>query len=212
VKSNDKWKIIVFIHYLLLKEDGNLLSKLNWNEIDNKIFTTNLFSFSEINYINRNFLNNELLENEEQNDMYSILEKTIILKSIDLFSQIPSHILTKIGKISSEINYDKGFEIFKKGDFGDSLFVIVKGKINIIQDHNSIAILEEGSCIGEMALLDHEPRSADALTMTDVVLLQIDQSSFYDLMAKSPDIMKQIINILTKRLRDVNQKLINAHQ
>ena len=212
VKSNDQWKIIVFIHYLLLKEDGNLLSKLNWNEIDHKIFTTNLFSFSEINYINRNFLNNELLKNEEQNNMYSILEKTIILKSIDLFSQIPSHVLTKIGKISSEINYDKGFKIFKKGDFGDSLFVIVKGKINIIQDHNSIAILDAGSCIGEMALLDHEPRSADALTMTDVVLLQIDQSSFYDLMAKSPDIMKQIINILTKRLRDVNQKLINAHQ
>ncbi len=212
VKNNDQWKIIAFIHYLLLKEDGNLLSKLNWNEIDNKIFTKNLFSFSEINYINRNFLNNESLKNEEHNNMYSILEKTIILKSIDLFSQIPSHILTKIGKISSEINYDKGFKIFKKGDFGDSLYVIVKGKINIIQDHNSIAILEAGSCIGEMALLDHEPRSADALTMTDVVLLQIDQSSFYDLMAKSPDIMKQIINILTKRLRDVNQKLINAHQ
>jgi ATP/ADP translocase len=210
-KSNDEWKIISFIHYLLLKEDANLLSKLNWNEIDNKIFSTNLFSFSEKNYINRNFLNNKLIEQEKGN-MYSILEKTIILKSIDLFSQIPSHILTKIGDIASEINYDKGFEIFKKGDFGDSLFVIVKGKVNIIQNHNSIAILETGSCIGEMALLDHEPRSADAKTMTDVVLLQIDQNTFYDLMAKSPDIMKQIINILIKRLRDVNQKLINVHQ
>jgi CRP-like cAMP-binding protein len=92
------------------------------------------------------------------------------------------------------------------------LFIIVKGKINIIQNNNSIAVLGEGSCIGEMALLDHEPRSANAETITEAILLQIDQGTFYDLMATSPDIIKQIIKILSKRLRDVNQKLISAQK
>ncbi len=211
IRDNDKWKMIIFIHYLLLKENSILLAKIKWDSFDKKMFSDNLFRSSQQNYINRNFLSNQLPE-KDNSYMYSILEKTIILKSIDLFSQIPSHILTQIGKISNEVNYEKDFTIFKKGDYGESLFIIVKGKINIIQDNNLIAVLEEGSCIGEMALLDHEPRSANAETITEATLLQIDQGTFYDLMATSPDIIKQIIKILSKRLRDVNQKLISAQK
>ena len=144
--------------------------------------------------------------------MYSILEKTIILKTIDLFSHIPSNILTKIGQISKEVTFEKDSKIFKQGDYGDSLFVIINGEVNILQDLSSIAILKEGSCIGEMALLDHEPRSADAISLTESTLLQIDQNAFYDLMATNPDIMKQIIKILTERLRNINKKLINAQK
>ena len=87
--------------------------------------------------------------------------------------------------------------------------IIINGEIEIIQDEKSIARLKKGSCIGEMAILDNEPRSADAIALKDSTLLKIDQNTFYDLMAINPDIMKQIIKILTKRLRISNQKLIN---
>ena len=208
IKSNDQWKKIISIQYLLKKEDSTVLSKINWEKIPSNLFLEDLFTNSEKNYINRNFLKNKFPE-KDNNNMYSVLEKTIFLKSIDLFSQIPGNILTKIGQISHEITFEKNSEIFKKGDHGDSLFVIIKGKINILQNHNSIAILKKGSCIGEMAILDHEPRSADAVALTESILLKIDQNTFYELMATSPDIMKQIIKILTKRLRKINQKIIN---
>ena len=47
--------------------------------------------------------------------MYSVLEKTMILKSIDLFQQIPVTILTKIGQISEQINFKKGQKNFQHG-------------------------------------------------------------------------------------------------
>ena len=70
-----------------------------------------------------------------------------------------------------------------------------------------LAKLERGSSLGEMALLDHETRSADAIAERDSVLLKINQDVFYELMESNADIMKQIIKLLTSRIREANTKL-----
>ena len=142
--------------------------------------------------------------------MYSILEKTIILKTVDLFNAIPGDVLAKIAQIAEEIRTGDKYKIFLEGDHGDSMFVIISGKVNVAQNGQSIAILEQGKCIGEMALLDQEPRSADAITLEESVLLKIDQEGFYELMASNPEIMKQIVKILTRRVREMNKKLTDA--
>ena len=61
-----------------------------------------------------------------------------------------------------------------------------------------------------MSILDHAPRSADAITIEETILLQIDQEGFFELMAGNPDIMKEIVKILTKRLRKMNKKLTDS--
>ena len=58
-----------------------------------------------------------------------------------------------------------------------------------------------------MALLDNETRSADALASKDSTLLKINQDIFYELMESNADIMKQIIKLLTSRIREANSKL-----
>ncbi len=144
--------------------------------------------------------------------MYSILEKTIILKSVDLFHKIPGDVLTRIAQIAEEIRCEQNHVIFKEGDHGDSMFIIISGKVDVIQNDHSITQLQRGTCIGEMALLDQEPRSADAITLEESVLLKIDQEGFFQLMASNPEIMKQIVKILTRRVRSMNKKLTNAQQ
>ena len=139
--------------------------------------------------------------------MYTILEKTILLKSVDLFRNIPGEILTRIAQISSAKRYEKGEPIFKEGDEGDSMFIIFDGSVSIHSGVKEIARLEKGSSLGEMALLDKEPRSADATAGQNVVLLKINQVGFYELMEGNSEIMKQIIRLLTGRIRDMNTKL-----
>ena len=63
-----------------------------------------------------------------------------------------------------------------------------------------------------MSLLDQQPRSAGAFATEDSILLKIDQESFYELMASNPEIMKEIVKILTKRVRDINKKFTENHQ
>jgi CRP-like cAMP-binding protein len=64
--------------------------------------------------------------------------------------------------------------------------------------------------LGEMALLDQEPRSADATAEAETTVLKIAQDGFYELMAGNSEIMQQIIKMLSGRLRETNIKLQEA--
>ncbi len=211
IKNPHFWKTGIALQYLLNSENTAVLKIIKWDKIPNSIFTSNLFNETEQNYLNRNFLNDKF-PIQENPPMYSILEKTIILKSVDLFHKIPGDVLTRIAQIAEEIRCEQKHVIFKEGDQGDSMFVIISGKVDVIQNDHSITQLERGTCIGEMALLDQEPRSADAITLEESVLLKIDQEGFFQLMASNPEIMKQIVKILTRRVRSMNKKLTNAQQ
>ena len=211
IKNPHFWKTGIALQYLLNSENTAVLKIIKWDKIPNSIFTSNLFNETEQNYLNRNFLNDKF-PIQENPPMYSILEKTIILKSVDLFHNIPGDVLTRIAQIAEELRCEQNHVIFKEGDQGDSMFVIISGKVDVIQNDHSITQLERGTCIGEMALLDQEPRSADAITLEESVLLKIDQEGFFQLMASNPEIMKQIVKILTRRVRSMNKKLTNAQQ
>ena len=66
--------------------------------------------------------------------------------------------------------------------------------------------------MGEMAILDNQPRSADALTLSECTLFKNRSKPFYELLELRPEIMKQILRILTKRLRLANHKLMSDQQ
>ena len=139
--------------------------------------------------------------------MFTILEKTILLKTVDLFQDIPGELLSQSSQISRTKNYEQGEVIFKEGDSGDSMFIVINGEVSIKKKEKIIAKLEKGTSLGEMALLDNEARSADAVADKDSVLLKINQDVFYELMEGNADIMKQIVRLLTSRIRDANSRL-----
>ena len=87
------------------------------------------------------------------------------------------------------------------------MFFIFNGEVKISKGDVQLSSLSRGDYFGEMALLDQEPRSAGATAIEDSILLKIDQEGFYELMASNPDIMRQIVRMLTKRVRDMNKKL-----
>ena len=203
IQNSHKWKTVISLEYLLMKEKVSILKKINWEKIYN--FDYSFFNSNQIDYLKRNFIYKEKLINRK-NNMYSILEKTLILKSVELFQEIPGEMLSNIAQISNELSLEAEQSIFMDGDYGDSLYIIIDGEVSIIKEKKEIALLGKGKCIGEMALLDQEPRSADAICITACILLKIDQLGFYELMANNQIIMKQIIKLLTKRLRDTNKK------
>ena len=87
------------------------------------------------------------------------------------------------------------------------MFIVLEGKISITKGDKEIALLDKGASLGEMALLDNENRSANAIAKEDSILLKINQDVFYELMESNADIMKQIIKLLTGRIRTANAKL-----
>lgn len=204
------WKTNISIQFLLRSNNSDVLNRIAWNELPDGLLDVQYFSKTEQEYLNQFFSQNNFI-NREHNEMYSVLEKTLLLKSVDLFKTIPGDILSKIAQLAMELQLATNDEIFNEGDQGDSLYVIISGKVSVTRNGQSIAVLEQGNCIGEMSLLDQEPRSAGALAVEDSILLKIDQEGFYELMSSNPDIMKQIVMMLTRRVRQMNRKLTGSH-
>jgi CRP-like cAMP-binding protein len=92
--------------------------------------------------------------------------------------------------------------IFNQGDLGDSLYVIVDGKVRVHDRERLLNYLGERDVFGEMALLDPEPRSATVTAEEPTRLFRLDQAPFYELMDERPEIAVGIIRILTGRLRN----------
>jgi len=138
--------------------------------------------------------------------MISTIEKVLFLKSVDLFKKIPAEDLSRVAFISQEINFDDKEMFIKQGDDGDCLYLILQGKVSILVNDKVVAQLGEKSAVGEMAILDNEPRSASVVASGPVMALRIDQEDFQQLMGEKSEIAYGIIQVLIHRLREANIK------
>lgn len=131
----------------------------------------------------------------------STVEKVLFLKSIDLFSQIPGEDLARVAQIAEEIDFEPKETVITEGELGDSMYLIVAGRVQVYKGDKLIVELAERECVGEMAILDSEPRSATVKALTSVQALKIEREDFYDLINEKMEIAQGIIKVLTRRLR-----------
>ena len=135
-----------------------------------------------------------------------LIEKVLVLKSLNLFKDTPENILADLAPLMKEMEYEQGTEIFKEGETGDCMYIIQQGNIKIHKGNTTLAILKVKEVFGELSLLDADTRSASATADTDCILYKIDQEPFYELMDERPEVAKGFIKILCQRLRTMNEK------
>lgn len=131
-----------------------------------------------------------------------IIEKILLLKNSDIFKTCNEVDLIDIASICAENYFEKGVNIFKKGDQGNCMYFIHSGQVSIHDGEHQLAVLSENEIFGELSLLDSESRSASATALSDCILLKIEQELFYDVVATNSDILKGIMRTLCKRLRE----------
>ena len=135
-----------------------------------------------------------------------LIEKVFLLKSLRIFQDTPENVLADLAPLLQDMELEKGMEIFKEGDAGDSMYIIYQGEIRISKGNTTLAILKEKEVFGELSLLDAETRSASAAAHTDCYLFKIDQEPFFELIDSRPEIVLGFIKMLCKRLRILNEK------
>jgi hypothetical protein len=133
--------------------------------------------------------------------MLSTIEKVLILKHVDVFQQTPDDVLADIAALLEEIEVAVGETIFHKGDLGDSLYIIITGKLRVDDGDHLLNYLDESDVFGEMALLDAEPRVASVTAVEPTRLLRLDQGPFYELIVDRPEVAIGLIHVLTGHLR-----------
>ncbi len=131
-----------------------------------------------------------------------LIEKILLLKNSDIFKRCSEVDLIDIASICIENHIDKGVTLFNKGDTGNCMYFIYSGQVSIHDGEHQIALLAENEIFGELSLLDSDSRSASATTISDCILLKIEQEPFYDVIATSTEILKGIMRTLCRRLRE----------
>ncbi|MAT25594.1 MAG: cAMP-binding protein [Sandaracinus sp.] len=138
------------------------------------------------------------------------------LAKIHLFEGITPAGLREIAAIASEESFRLGDVIFKEGDTGSALYLILDGKVRISREvsgmgEEALAVLGAGDAFGEMSLIDAAPRSADARVHERCRLLVISKDALEDLLFLNRDLAYEIlwnfVKILSARLRETNDKM-----
>jgi CRP-like cAMP-binding protein len=106
-------------------------------------------------------------------------------------------------------NIDANSTIFREGDSGSQMYLIVEGEVEIRKkttekSTTTLAILKKGDFFGEMAMVEKKPRSASAIAATNCRLLALDQNAFMTLIEQNSDFAVRMIKVLSTRLRRTN--------
>ena len=99
------------------------------------------------------------------------------------------------------VSLKSGEALFKKGDSGSSMYVVLSGELRVGDGNKVFEQLAAGGLVGEMALIDHAPRAATVTALTDCTLAPIDEKRFLFLTQQTPSFALNVMRVLSQRLR-----------
>lgn len=133
--------------------------------------------------------------------MLLTIEKVLILKSVSIFAETPEEILADVASILEELTLHPGESVFKKGDVGQTMYIVVNGLLRVHDGDKTIAFLRTRDVFGELAALDPEPRMATVTAEEETHLFKIRHSVLFELMTERIEVVRGIIRVLCQRLR-----------
>lgn len=97
--------------------------------------------------------------------------------------------------------FQAGDLVFSKGDPADRMYLVDSGTVSLTIDDRVLEVVGPGGVFGEMAVIDREPRSADAVAESDCELVAIDKRRFWFLVQETPYFAEFVMRIMANRLR-----------
>ena len=153
----------------------------------------------------------EAAEEEQRVSTVELQLKLDTLHGIPLFKYLTYKELVKLLNITTTSDRGKDEVIMKEGDDGDTFYVTVTGRLEVLKGDAQVALLDQGTHFGEMAMVDRSPRSASIKTLEPTRLLSIQRDTFYGLMRRDPQLAVKLlwsfVQVLTVRLRRSTNEL-----
>jgi CRP/FNR family transcriptional regulator, cyclic AMP receptor protein len=115
------------------------------------------------------------------------------LKKIPLFSNLSDEEAHRLAAFATETSIADGQSLIKQGDYSTELIAIEEGTADVIRDGEKIASLHEGDLIGEMGLLNREPRNADLIATSPMRVIKLTHWEIRRMSAETLDRIEQII-------------------
>ncbi len=135
------------------------------------------------------------------------IEKMMLIRQVPIFADLGPDDLEELATVVEERRIEPGKDVFREGDPGDAVYLIVKGLVRVFtggdgeRPERVLSELGPGACIGEMAVLDAAPRSATVRAIERTRTLRVPGEGFKRVMSERPEMSQAIVAELVKRMR-----------
>ncbi len=140
-------------------------------------------------------------------------ERVLLLTQVPLFSYLRSDQLNHLAPLLRPVAWTMGDCIFELGDIGLEFYILTSGRVGVCLDpdnQNALRVyvneLGVGDCLGEMALMDDEPRSATAYALEDTEALALDKDRLHGLLMSYPELGIGMLRAMSQRLRAISAR------
>ena len=144
--------------------------------------------------------------------MHLTIEKVAILKGVDLFATIPDHVLAAVAQVVEVVELEPGETFIEEGDLGDCMYLVVEGEVRVHKQQQTIITLGPGESVGELAVLDPEPRSASVSAVGPTRLFRLAKEPFDDVLLERPEMAQGVIHALCRRIREQGRRMAAGAQ
>jgi CRP-like cAMP-binding protein len=133
------------------------------------------------------------------------------LSQADMFEGIPLDGLARLARSGIRRTFKAGTTLMKQGDLSDTMYVLLKGRVLVEKTHPqlseslTLAELGPGDVVGEMGLLDHEPRSATVTAIDEVDAMELDDLALAQTVLQYPEVSAALLRLLSRRLRSADE-------
>jgi CRP-like cAMP-binding protein len=103
--------------------------------------------------------------------------------------------------------FPAGRRIFFEGEEGDTMYLVRRGEVDLFVGENLVSTVGKGGILGEVALIDGNPRSATAIAKADCELVPVNRKQFRSIIQEYPDFAIDVMKVMAERIRSMNKKL-----
>ncbi|HEX9467009.1 MAG TPA: cyclic nucleotide-binding domain-containing protein [Acidimicrobiia bacterium] len=128
------------------------------------------------------------------------------LAGVPLFQGLSKKELRLISQLATYLEKPAGAVLTQEGMVGHEFIIVLEGEVEIRQGDRVIATRGPGSYVGEIALIDHRPRTATVIAKTPVAIEVIGQREFAGLLAEVPELSQQLLAAVARRLADLDRQ------
>lgn len=142
----------------------------------------------------------------------SVEQVAYLLSQVDLFERFTPFTLRLVAQNCDIVDLQPGETLFDYGSPGGSLFVVLKGQLEVARGERAIAVIGEREYVGELALLDPGVRSASVRAIQSTQLIEIPQTVFDQYLRREPESLAAMMRTVARRLRAMLDESQQAYE
>jgi CRP-like cAMP-binding protein len=129
------------------------------------------------------------------------VEKQLVekLKDVPLFHQTTKKQRKTLARLGKVLEWKAGATAIKQGSKGAAFFLILDGSVDVIADGKSVARLNDGDFVGEIALIENTPRNADVVAVTDTTVFAFSRPGLAAALETEPKMGMALLQAMASR-------------